>query len=217
MFILNLTPINLTPISLTPINLTPINLTLMNLTPMNLTPINLTPINLTPINLTPMNLTPVTHHLLILIHIPLNQRLHQTTWISITLKLPLLTLPTLMKISFHPIITTLTLLLLITLFLQLLPQTPHTQLKSLTTPLTITNQHLRKGITGILTLHSTNLLPLHTIKQLLQQLLPLLPLLPLQLLRNHTSTPILRLPTMSTQELTRMNTNSIQDLPLISW
>merc|ERR1719154_512530 len=139
--------------------------------------------------------------------------------ISITLNISLLTLPTLMKISFPLTITTLP-LLPNTLFLQLLPQTPHTQLKSLTTPLTITNQHLRKGITGILTLHSTNLLPLHTIKQLLQQLqqlLPLLPLLPLQLLRNHTSTPILRLPTMSTQELTRMNTNSIQDLPLISW
>merc|ERR1719154_380679 len=121
-----------------------------------------------------------------------------------------------MKISFSLTITTLPLLPNI-LFLQPLPQTPHTQLKSPTTLLTITNQHLQKDITGILTLHSTNLLPLHTIKQLLQQLLPLLPqlpLLPLQQLRNHTSTP---LPTLSiTQELTHMNTNSIQDLTLIS-
>merc|ERR1719154_752737 len=128
--------------------------------------------------------------------------------ISITLNISLLTLPTLMKISFPLTITTLP-LLPNTLFLQLLPQTPHTQLKSLTTPLTITNQHLQKDITGILTLHSTNLQTLHTIKQLLQPLLPQL--------RNHTSTPKLRLPTMSmTQELTHMNTNSIQDLTLMS-
>merc|ERR1719154_606528 len=124
---------------------------------------------------------------------------------SIAMNLHLLTLLTLTRIQVSLIIATLTLLLPITLFLQLLPLTSLNQQKSLNTLIT-TNQPLQKNITGIL-------LPLHT-SQLLQKRPPQLPL---QQVKNLTITPQLRhLNMIISQEPPLMNMDSIQLMSTIS-